>query len=439
MKLDLPAPQTAGTRRAGMVTYATACAAVVAIIFLTNWPTYRYTVYGGMIPLYYYILPGLMIVPLLLAEPQAAVRFLRDPLLWWFFAFVLTGLVWLLLAQDFLEEASRQWRLRLLALMFIYSITLLASEAQQRVLAWVIVACVVVSCAFNWFDVLRPYRFVPRGIEGASEGRGAGLYINPNAAASFIVAGAIASLAFLPSRLRGLLLVCCVFGVAATFSRGGFVMITTATLGAMALRLMSRAQAMLLLVTLPLLIGGVSLAYDYLISASESQHIHTVLQRLAWFQEPADEDFAVEGRKQGAANAWQIFLEHPVTGGGTGATSRAILLEGPHNMYLLLMAEQGFLGLALYVSLVWLLIQRGWRGMRRSPSARDRDVFATLVLFGVYLAVYGFFSHNVLEEPQTMFVLAFVIAAGFARTSRVPVVQVRTTGAVPRSMARRST
>ena len=408
-----------GARRTGMMTYATVATALVAVIFLTNWPSYQYAVRGGMIPLWFYVIPAALVLPVIFAEPSAVVRPLRDPIFWWLIAFVATGLIWLLPAQDFIDEASRQWRLRVLALMYFYTISILAGEANRRTVGWVILACVLVACAFNWIDVLRPHRFVPQGIEGiegTADGRGAGLYINPNAAASFVVMGTIGALPMIPARLRGLLIVAAVFGVAATFSRGGFVLVTVMLLAAVALKLVSRGQRILLVVGLPLLIGGVSIAYDYLIDASDNRNMHNIVQRLAWFQEMDEEDSAVEGRRYGATQAWHLFLESPVTGRGVGVTSLAVRQEGPHNMYLSLMAEQGVLGLFLYVSLIAIFVRRGWRTTQLAATPHDQDVGRTMIAFGLFLGVYGFFSHNVMEEPHNMFILAFIAAAGFHAT-----------------------
>jgi O-antigen ligase len=411
---DSAQTQLPGERRVGLAAYTTLCTAVVAIVFLTNWPTYDYAVRGGPIPLYYYLLPALFVVPVIFAAPATAVRFMREPLFWWFAIFVATGFVWLLLAQDFVEDASRQWRLRVLAFMFFYTVTLLSSEAHRRVIGWVIVACVLVACAFNWFDVLRPYRFVPQGVEGATEGRGAGLFINPNAAGSFIVMGTLAALPMIPARFRGLFLITAVFGVAATFSRGAFVMISVVLLGAIWLKLVKRAQGVVLILTLPLLILGVGLSYDYLAAASENRSMNRVVERLNWFKAGEEEDEAVEGRRYGASQAWQLFLDKPVTGHGPGVASLAVRQEGPHNMYLLLMAEQGILGFILYVSLFVAVMRRGRRIARAARTMHERDLGNTTVLCGVFLAAYGFFSHNVLEEPHTIFLLAFIVATGFA-------------------------
>jgi O-antigen ligase len=396
-----------------MLVYTTLCMGVVAVIFLSNWPSYHFQIRGGPIPLWYYVLPGVLILPVILAEPGFAVRFFRDPVLWWFVAYVATGLVWMLFAQDFIDESAQQWRLRLMALFFFYTITIFASEGHRNAAGWIILACVLAAAAFNWFDVLRPHNFVPEGHEASIPGRGAGFFMNPNAAAAIIVMGTIAALPAIPTRLRGALLVVAVFGVAATFSRSGFVMIAITLLLAVVLRLVTRVQAWMLILGIPLLVSGVSMSYEYLIDASDDRGVRTVMQRLAWFQDMGEQDAAVEGRRYGATLAWQMFLDEPVTGHGTGATSIAAVQEGPHNMYLKLAAEQGLAGLGLYIALVATLICRGRRFSRNARSTAENDVGKAMLMYGAFLAVYGLFSHNVLEEPHTMFCLAYVVAAGW--------------------------
>jgi len=324
-----------------------------------------------------------------------------------------SGLVWLLLAEHYGEDSDRQWRLKVLAFFLFFSVAVIASESKQVVIAWLIVGCVTAASVFDWFDLLRPFRFVAQGLEGAGSGRGAGTFINPNIAASFIAMGTIAALPFMPMRLRAMLLVGANMGVVPTFSRAGLVFMVAITLGAMFMRMLSRAQIALICIAIPLLIAGSQTYYDHILSASEDTNLHTIVRRLTWLQGAQEEDAAVEGRRYAAQRAWEMFIEEPVAGHGIGATMRTVLVDGPHNMYVMLMAEQGFLGLILYLSLIWIVVRRGWVLMQTAGTDRVRDVGKATVIFGLHLAAYGVASHNVLEEPQGMFLLAFMIAAGF--------------------------
>jgi O-antigen ligase len=396
---------------AGLAIYATLCASVVCFLLFTNWPAYHYAIRGGPLPLYYFALPGLFVVPMLFAEPARAVRVFKEPLLWWFVIYVLLGLLWLLLSQDFIEEASRQWRQRVLALYFFFTITILVSDSKKPLVALVIVGCLVLACAANWFDLMRPFRFVPEGVEGASAGRGAGLFMNANVAGSFVVMGTIAALPFVPMRFRALLLIGAVIGVAPTLSRSGFIFALVTIAGAIMLKLLNRAQTILVLAALPVLVAGTAVYYDTLIVSSDTSNLEKSIDRLRWFE--GEEDSSSEERRWVAAHARDMFLEQPLIGNGIGATTLERLGAGPHNMYVALMAEQGIFGLALYVSLIIIMFRRGRRIARSALTPQGQDVGKALAVYAMFLAAYGLFSHNVLEEAHGMFAIAFLVGAAF--------------------------
>jgi hypothetical protein len=79
-------------------------------------------------------------------------------------------------------------------------------------------------------------------------------------------------------------------------------------------------------------------------------------------------------------------------------------------MYALLMAEQGLVGLALYLSLIGLLTYKGWQLTRGTVGKRSKEVGVTLLIYAAFIAAFGFVSHNVLEDSHGMFVLAFMVA-----------------------------
>jgi O-antigen ligase len=407
--------------QAGLATYATICASIVALLLLTNWPAYHFAIRGGPIPLYYFALPGLFIVPILFAEPGTGVRLFREPLFWWFVVYMVLGLLWLLLSQDFIEEASRQWRQRVLALYFFFTIAILVSDANRRLVALVIVGCLLIATAANWFDLMRPYRFVPEGIEGSNAGRGAGFYMNANAAASFVIMATIAALPFVPMRFRALLLIGALVGVAPTLSRSGFIFVIVAIAGSIMMKLLNRVQAVLVIVALPVLLAATVVYYDRLIVSSDSSNLEKTVDRLRWFE--GEEDASSEERRWVAAHARDMFIEEPLFGHGIGATTLDRLGAGPHNMYVALMAEQGVFGLALYVSLIVIMFRQGRRIARTAATAEGQDIGRALAVYALFLAAYGMFSHNVLEEAHGMFAIAFLAAAGLRVPSTLSVAQ----------------
>jgi O-antigen ligase len=323
-----------------------------------------------------------------------------------------------------MEEASQQWRLRLLSFGLLFTVAVLAAECRQRLLAMVVLGAVCLAAAFNWWDALRPYLFVPVGIEGGTAGRGAGLFINANAAAAFVTAGTIVALPFVPMRFRAMLLLLAFVGIAPTVSRSGFVCAAFIMALAIAFRLIDRAQLLTLLVAAVALCVAAALYYDLLLSSSDDANVHRIVERLMWFQDLQNDD-SIDDRIYPALRAWEMFLDAPLMGKGVGVTSIPSLGDGTHNMYLMLMAEQGLTGLLLYVSLIALLAHRGWILVHEAVTRYGADLGRALVLYAGFVAAYGLFSHNVLEEPHSIFLMAFLFTSatqtGSAFTATVAV------------------
>lgn len=390
--------------------FATISGVLLAIILLTNWPTYNYLILGGPPALLYYLLPGLVALAVAMADPPSAVRLFDERLLWWFTFYMISGLAWLLWSQDFLDVANRQWRLRVLGFYFFSAILLTASVAKRSTLAFAAVICVFIVSALNWFDVLFPLRLVAANMEGANPGRGAGMFINANAAAALVLMGTMAALPHVLMRFRAAVLLAAVVGIMPTFSRFGFIFVLLLIIIALLTKLLDHKQRFILLLTIPLLAAGGAFYHESLLqSANANQNI---LARLAWFETFGRElDFSARERADVAQRAWSAFLESPLVGHGVGATLAKGQRTGTHNMYLLLMAEQGLIGLALYFSLIGLIGRRGWRLARTASDAHGREIGLGMMLYAFFLALYGFVSHNVLEEPHGMFILAFIVAA----------------------------
>jgi O-antigen ligase len=389
---------------------ATCGCGIVGVIFLTNWPTYNYLVRGGPAPLRYYYLLGLCALAVLAVRPGGAATLVREKLMWWFAFFVISGLAWLLLSQDFPDIADRQWRLRVLSAYFFCATFLVALVARRSVLALFMLFAVCIVGALNWFDVLYPSVLVPPIVDGAVPGRGAGMFINANAAAALILMASIVVVPHVNMRLRAAILLLAVLGIAPTFSRFGFIGVVLLICAMMSTRMLDRGQRLILLVAVPVLIAA-GLMYQQSVRQNPNAD-RNIAERLAWFESFGREaDFSTRERAYVARRAWESVVESPVLGHGVGATLSRGQRVGTHNMYLLLMAEQGVFGLALYLSLIVLLARSGWRLARAARDAHGRDVGVAMAIYAMFLVLYGFVSHNVLEEPHGMFVLAFIAAS----------------------------
>jgi O-antigen ligase len=399
-----------------MAAFATAAAVTIALLFLSYWPSYSYLVRGGQSPLVYYMLPGLVALPLAFLQPKSVSALLSEPTVWWFVAFVMLGMGWLLLAQDFPNEAGQQWRRRVLACYFFFTLLLICTVSRMRLVALAIAACLVLAAILNWYDVLYPSVLVPVGFIGANPGRGAGLFINANGAAAFVVMATVAVLPFTPMRLRALLLLLSVIAVAPTFSRFGWIFAALLIVTAIALKLLDRRQVLIIVISVPLLLSAAGVCYELMLRTGDQN----ILARLAWFQTLGEQqDFSVRERAFVAQRAWERFLDSPLYGHGLGVTLSRGARVGTHNVYVALMAEQGLVGLALYLALIGILIRKGWQLAGRAIDTHARDVGMTMILYAVFLITNGFVNHNVLDDAHSIFIFAFIVAARL-RIARTP-------------------
>ncbi|MEJ2645630.1 MAG: hypothetical protein P8180_11990, partial [Gammaproteobacteria bacterium] len=107
--------------------------------------------------------------------------------------------------------------------------------------------------------------------------------------------------------------------------------------------------------------------------------------------------YAAHEREHLVRDSLRVAAAEPLAGHGLGYTDEWQFSTGPHDRYLLFLVEGGVVGAALYLGLVFLL----WRysmGVGR--------------VVALELIVAGFFTHNQLEQPAFLLLMAFVVAHG---------------------------
>jgi O-antigen ligase len=402
-----------GSLRAS-TSFATLAAAPAALLLLSNWPSYQYGVLEGPLALYYYAVPLVLAAAVAATRPSVAIGIIDEPLAGWFVVYVVAGLVWLLFSGTYFEGETRQWRLRVLALLVFAAAWILARAAHRPSLGAIVLGCAALAAVGNWLDVLFPFRFVPAGHEASNPGRGAGLFMNANQAGTAVIAMVIAALPSLPLRWRGPSLLLMLLAVAPTFSRSALLCAGLVLALCAALRLVNRKQLLLVLALVPAIIAGLWAMHDNAAGSGEI-NLRNLEQRIEFFTDGDAYDDSAEERRYVASIASQMIAEHPLLGNGIASTVAEGYGRGTHNMYLMLTAEQGLVGAMLYGTLLALLVSRGWTAFRRGATRAAQESGAALLLMGAFFAFIGLFSHNLLEEPSTMFVLAFVASASSPR------------------------
>jgi probable O-glycosylation ligase (exosortase A-associated) len=188
--------------------------------------------------------------------------------------------------------------------------------------------------------------------------------------------------------LSGLFLLC-VAGIAFTYSRGGFlglsVVLFCLWLRAKRRALIAGGAVVMLLVALPLVPERL---YDRFESISDYQ-----------------EDASAQGRLGMWQMGWNIALDRPITGGGFRVYKNADVYptyypDAPmvldvHNIYLEVLGEHGFVGLALFLALAIATVRSSGWVRRRTKDRADLkwayDLAAALRISMLGYAVSGTF------------------------------------------------
>jgi hypothetical protein len=360
-------------------------------IFFTNFANYGLRF--GLEPLYWIAVFGALAAPLALSDlVRSGLRI--EPLGLWAFAYLLLSLVWFVPSSQS-ALALQQVETRLLTAAFLVLALFLFSDGRARRAARrAIVPATLLAVVLNLYEVVFPMTFsdIP--------GRASGLFANVNQSGAALVLGLILGREALLPRFRFLYALVVGLGLLATVSRAAIlgwilVLAVDAVRRGQRLRTLGAATAVGLAAVLLLLSpwwAGVE-------QGLEERGVLTanVRERFDVFAGGGLDDASTLARRQVAALAWDSFAERPVDGAGTGASTEGIFELGPHNMYLAMMVDHGVIGLFLLPTLILAAV---W--------GADLGRAYVVVPFALFLAFWGFFSHNVLEERYILLAIAFV-------------------------------
>lgn len=255
------------------------------------------------------------------------------------------------------------------------------------------------AVALNLYDFVIPtFSTVP--------GRAAGLYGNPTIAGNMIAMSMVAGLAAVPMRLRLPFMVACGIGVLVTFSRESWLAWAVAFVWVAHQGQVGGTGRLRLRTLVGLVIGGGVAVFVFtggLGQLLQDTHLRTylnanTLQRIGISSSVLSDESARE-RQYLITRSLEEASEAPVFGKGFGYTQSPEwgVMVRPHNTFLMMFVEGGVFALAIYAGLVVLLWQSSV-GLGR-------------VVVGLFI-VTSFFSHNQLEQPALMLLVAFALAHG---------------------------
>jgi O-antigen ligase len=385
-------------------TYRRLCVILAVAFFGSNFASYseRWQFH----PKYWVELLAALCAPLL-ALALFSERLPIRPLMVWCAGFLLISVIWYFPSkQD--AVAYQEVQTHVLSVIFILLIMFLCARPAEQHLARVMVALTVVfHVALCFYEVVHPLTF------SKIPGRSSSLFENANQTGSALMLGMIVSYAVVPSRLRLPFVVLTGLGVMTTFTRAamlGWILV--------ALLLAVRAGIGIRQLRGILIVGAAVVAFVLSPYWADTQQMLVEkgvldtenLQRLAFFTTGSTPDTSAADRKGVLEAGWRMFEQKPLTGWGVG-TFRVIpgFDLSTHNIYVANLIDFGILGLFIVPS---LLLATVW-----GANWKTFEVVGPFILF---VTMWGFFSHNVLEERHILLPAALVACmVNSARVRRV--------------------
>jgi O-antigen ligase len=364
---------------------------VIVAAFFTNISTY--TVRYGLIPLAWIGLLAGLSAPLILSKIGKGKIELR-PVVLWAVAFLLISIGWYYVAaQD--AVAFQEVQTRFVSVIFlILALVAFSGEREQRLARYWIAGAVVLAAALNVYELFNPMTF------STIPGRSSGLYANVNQSGAALVLGLILSYQVIPDRFKFLFVAISAAGVFPTFSRSamiGWILIAAFFFARAGIKVQFRRIFVGTIVAIVLVYSPL---WSDLQQSLEDKGMLSlnVAERIAFFTGGQAQDDSANERKAVVAKGWEMFGQQPVQGWGTGANRDIPGFDvGTHNIYVAMLVDHGVIGFFIVPG---LLLATVW-GMNR----RSFDLAAPWLLF---MVMWGFFSHNVLEEHYILLAVALV-------------------------------
>ena len=340
--------------------YEVALLVVVLCWVYLEIPNYISWIDASFQPKYFYYAFFIGVAPLLVLRLRSLTSYVISPFSLWALGWITLNIMHLLLALIDGEQSRAdiigtriQFASLAVALGFACSITRTTSYERIFPFLAVLISITVIV------DFLHPGVFYTVGTEGTVPGRAAATLLNPNMAGEAMLLTFLLAIPVLRPLYRALLLFLVGAGVILTFSRGailGWMLLWSYLVLRRGVPKYTFAVSLLALGVLPLLLVSFE---SYLAGRADlSASLDNLLGRLDFFQSRVlDDDSALE-RAQVLEAGLDLFLDQPIFGAGAAVTHVWSLQVSTHNQPVMLAAEYGVFGIALWTLLAVLL----WKG-----------------------------------------------------------------------------
>jgi O-antigen ligase len=360
----------------------TAIALVICFVYL-DIPGYIFVLDSAILPKYFYYVLFVIVAPFLLLKFREFILYMASPYALWVFAVIIIYSLDILDGNEAVDVLIKDVDISLiLSLVFGFTVSIARTESYERLFP--LLAAIIPICTL--IDFVSPGIFYPIGTELSVLGRASAMYINPTRAGEAILLTCILAIPAMRMEYRMPLLLLAGAGVIVTFSRGPILIWMLFCFFLLISHKIPKSSFIFPIVIsaiLPLLLVGFK---SYLQGRQDLDlGLDNILGRLDFFQTRSLEDDSAQERFEVLEAGWRIFLENPIFGAGTGATTLWSHRSSTHNQFFMVGAEHGIVGIFLWL---WLIVIV-WRGNYFQDNRFQRAVAAGIFLF-------SFFNHNML-------------------------------------------
>ena len=322
------------------------------------------------------------------------------PFVTWHVAFLLIG------TGSFIVHYSSVWAdsevLAMWGRVFValWAVIIGASLPSDRLMRIIAIATLI-TAMICLLDIALPF-VLYKPTELMLYGRGAGLFLQPNGAASALALGFLVSHSEVDKKRFYAFFALTLLGLLATLSRGALLCLLPALLLVRYPKMECSRKTVGIAGAIAFLVAGFvySLSIDWESLEVAANLWLRVLGGRALGSGGDVVDLAALERLDAARKAWDAFAEFPWFGLGIGHTRHWDLTASAHNMYLTFAAEFGVAGLVL--SLLYFVAVYYSVPLRYRYNTR-------LVL--VFLCLFFLFTHNHFDDYVALLIIGILVGA----------------------------
>jgi O-antigen ligase len=377
---------------------------LVIFIFYSSIGSYSAVLKYGVINPKNLLLMSIVLITYLNFTSFYKFHFFKIPIMKWIILYVSIVFLWFILPNNYMTY--EEFRIFIFSIIFFVSMTILISNDDDNFskTRGAILFVTLLAISNNIYEFFNPFAFYDMNSEYNIIGRSAGFYIDPNISAQAILYGLIFSYTLIPKNIKILFLLFTLLGVLVTFSRGGIIgWLIIVTLLFKYKQIDKKTIVTILLILFISIIILLPILTDIIMGSFDGQS-DNLLNRLNFFNTSSKMDASQIERLAILNSAFNLFADNPFFGAGLSIIRHWGYSVAPHNMYLMLMAQFGFVGLVLYIYLMYVIVQ----------NAKDETkIISKIFLF--YILFTSLLTHNILDGYHN--IIAIVLMSNMSYRS----------------------